>query len=241
MWSGKFLVCKKPPPIPATKLICGLLTVTSNLCAWQPGTVDENFSMVWDKIREVASAKKVDNMFANLHIGMFCKKSRPNSGFPKLKGRAAEVKAMGIPLLATWEAFMSDSLLHRQVLVMLRCSVSLDVAMAEHRHLNAYPAPIFGKFMADCENFLVLYSAAASAYNGIGVRVFNVVPKFHLLWHACHQAQFVNPAMSWCFSGEDGMLHWRRLGSASLRGTPSWHISRKILFRWIRGFTWRHR
>lgn len=194
-------------------------------------------SELWAELRSHSRAK---SCYRNLHIGMFCKASRPNSTFPKLKGRAAEVKALGQPLLASWTLRMNEaSVTHRQVKLMLQNCVKLDHMIDEHRSLNFFPEPVFEEFMKTCENYLVLYSALAAHYNSAGLKLFNVVPKHHILWHVCFIAQYLNPRLSWCYSGEDFMLHVRRLGSASLRGTPTWHISRKVIQRWMRGFTWR--
>ena len=194
-------------------------------------------SQLWAELRTHSRAK---SCFRNMHIGMFCKAASPNAKFPKLKGRAAEIKALGAPLLAAWTAHMDETnVVHRQVKLMMQCSVKLDQMIDEHRNLNCYPEPVFREFLSTCESYLVLYSAPASHYMDIGNKIFNVVPKHHILWHVCWMAQFLNPRWAWCFSGEDFMLHARRLGSASLRGTPTWHISRKVIHRWIRGFTWR--
>jgi len=140
------------------------------------GTAEENMSTVWAQLREHLRARHVTTCFRNLHIGMFTKASRPNANFPKLKGRAAEIKSLGGPLLAVWSSYMDNtSVVHRQLHLMLRCCVHMDTMIQTHKDLNKYPEPIFSEFMKTCENYLVVYTALAGHYNSIGVKVFNVV------------------------------------------------------------------
>ena len=91
-------------------------------------------SQLWAELRIYSRAT---SCFRNMFIGMFCKASSPNSKFPKLKGRAAEIKALGAPLLSSWTRHMDETnVVHRQVKLMLQCCVKLDQMIDEHRNLN---------------------------------------------------------------------------------------------------------
>ena len=59
-------------------------------------------SRVWSRIQHHSRELKIRDRYRNMHISMFCIRSRPNFKFPKLKGRAAEIKCLVHPLLLTW-------------------------------------------------------------------------------------------------------------------------------------------
>ena len=204
------------------------------------GTPDENITAVWDKVRTYSTEMGIKDGYRNMHIGMFCMRSRPNFKFPKLKGRAVEVKNLGPPLLKAWIDYMDHgSTVHRQVRLLLQCNVRMEEILSDNKDRNKLPVAEHTKLMKECESFLVLSTAVAHHYNGIGIKAFNIVPKHHLLWHACQQSRFLNTRMTWCFSGEDFMQHVRRLGQSVIRGTPANMLSKKMARKWVRGYTMR--
>lgn len=171
---------------------------------------------------------------------MFCLRARPNFKFPKLKGRASEIRSLAAPLLLTWTEFMDPaSLQHKQIRLLLQCSLRMEEILSETKHLNRITGAAHTELVQQCDHFLLCSTAVARHFNAEGIKVFNIVPKHHLLWHCCNQAQFLHPRLSWCYSGEDFMQHMRRLAQSVLRGTPANMISRKVAFKFVRGFTWR--
>ncbi len=92
-----------------------------------------------------------------------------------MKGRSAEIKALGEALLAVWAARVDNtSVAHRHHKCMLRHSARLDQMIQERRDLTKYPKPIFREFLATCGNYLVLRSALATHYSNLGIRVSSV-------------------------------------------------------------------
>ena len=197
-------------------------------------------SRVWSRIQHHSRELKIRDRYRNMHISMFCIRSRPNFKFPKLKGRAAEIKCLVHPLLLTWCEFMdSTSVVHKQIRLLLQCSARMEDLVYDRKKEYKFAPDAHADLMRNCENFLVLSSAVSNHFSGEGIKVFNIVPKHHFLWHCCFLAKYLSPRWSWCFSGEDYMQHMRRLGQSVLRGTPANMVSRKIAHKFVRGFTWR--
>ena len=204
------------------------------------GSPEENIALVWERVRYHFDRLKIRDRYNRVHFGMFCKARSPNSNFPKLKGRAVEVKTLGAPLFATWTEMMSGEVtVHRQIRALLECSVRMEALLSEAKGENKFAEPAFKELMRCCDSFLVLSSAAAHHYNALGIKVFDIVPKHHLLWHVCWAAQWLNPRSSACWSGEDYMQHMRRLAQSCLKGTPSWMVSAKTTSRYVKAWTWR--
>ena len=87
-----------------------------------------------------------------MHISMFCIRSRPNFKFPKLKGRAAEIKCLVHPLLLTWCEFMdSTSVVHKQIRLLLQCSARLEDLVYDHKKEYKFAPDAHADLMRNCE------------------------------------------------------------------------------------------
>ena len=173
-------------------------------------------------------------------VGAFCKPSTPYSRFPKLRGKAVEVRNLGPPLSKIWGELMNPALpLHLQVAFLLKSSVKLEKMLRDNKALFRYPAALSAEFLAEANKYLQLSSSVARSYNEAGRRLFDITTKHHILWHAVASAQLLNPAKSWCYMGEDCMQHARRLAASSLRGTKPQRVGGKVLDKWARGFSFR--
>lgn len=181
--------------------------------------------------------------FGNLTLGMFSDTDRPFATFPRLKGTASEIRALGPALLAAWNHYMDMSNeQNKQVKVALQCSIAMD------RVLDAHPPrePILSAdgaatFVRASWTFLALFTALARHFVfDHGRKLFNVTIKAHMLAHlALRAAEGLNPRTAWCFMGEDYMAHMRRLAQSCARGTGETKLSLKMLakYRWGLHFT----
>ena len=91
-------------------------------------------SRVWARIQHHSRELNLPDRYRNMHISLCCIRSRPNFKFPKLKGRAAEVKSLAYPLLLTWIEFMdSTSVVHKQIRLLLQCSARMEDFTHDHK------------------------------------------------------------------------------------------------------------
>jgi hypothetical protein len=212
--------------------------------------------------------------YTNMHVGMFTKRASPNANYPKMRGRACEIKMLGSALLDVWSHYCdAGSVVQSQIKLLLTYSVSMEKVLSDTAGSNYLEPAVFAPFMECCERFLVVYSSVHQNFESVGMRQFNITPKLHLLWHACWGAQWLHPRLTWCYSGfplksaslqtcckvaqatlatvqscfapiagftgEDYMLHSRRMAQGCLRGSPKWHAVNKMAAKWTRGFTFR--
>ena len=185
-------------------------------------------------------ARKIGDHFMHMKLSLFCKPRTPHAYFPKMRGKAIQVRNLGPPLLAVWSARMdAASVLHQQVAFVLRASVKLEDMVNEHSNLFRYPPANAAEFMQTTDQYLQMVSLAARTFNEEGRRLFDVTTKFHILWHCADSASKLNPCKSWCYMGEDFMQHGRKLAASSLPGTKAWVVGSNGLHKWVRGFTLR--
>ena len=150
---------------------------------------------------------------------------------PKLKGRAAEVRAIGPALLHAWgkRAGTTDAaaalgltiggLEYKQINAALNCCNEMERVLDDckgHIKLDTDDYDNFSKFGF---NFLVFFNALGHKFSEVyGKKLFNVTVKCHYLAHALLQAKWINPRLGWCYGGEDFMFHTRRLMASCCRG-----------------------
>ena len=140
--------------------------------------------------------------------------------FPKLKGRAAEIKHLIPALLHAWSSF-HDALdpAHCAIRLALQMSLKMDRILDEHPDTFVLPPNIARDFCGATYVFLNQFTFLANHYNRDGDMIFNLTVKSHMLAHVGLRCSSLNPRRSWCFSGERLMLIIRRIMQSCVRGT----------------------
>jgi len=157
-----------------------------------PGSPDENLVQLWEQMRAFYKARHITGTYSNMFLCLFTKRRSPNTSYPKMRGKACEIKLLGEALLQVWLHYDdAASDIHGQIRLLLQYSVGLDAILHDNREVSCLPPAIFRQFMDTCERFLVLYSAVNRHFVDSGYLLFNVTPKLHLLWHAAHACQHV--------------------------------------------------
>lgn len=195
---------------------------------------------VWSRMLQYYRDHGIVGHFCNIAVGLFTSRQRPNAKYPKMRGKACEVKLLGCALRHVWNHYSdAASVIDGQIRLLLACSVRMEDILSDNSHLNRLQDDVWMQLMETCEQYLVLSNACHDHFARAGMQLFHLTTKTHLLWHACHMARWLHPRFTWCYSGEDYMLHSRRLGQACLRGTKKPLVVVKMTKRWVRGFTFR--
>ena len=156
--------------------------------------------------------------------------------FPALKGKGAELRHFPVPLLETCQTFLDDSnLQHRQVKLMLSMSVVIETipdTNAEEYTLSAAGAAEFKKAVYA---FVQLNTALGQHFHTRHILLFNFTIKFHYALHLAHCAEFINPRLAWCYSGEDFMQKVKGIVQASHRGTAPQKVAHTAMMKYVQG------
>ena len=102
-----------------------------------PGAAAANLEEVWALCAEFLSKHRVASRFANLKLSTFANTVHPHVDYPKLKGKAAEMKSLG-PALHNILRMKMDGLnqTHRQVELASRCCASTDTVLDDNRDVT---------------------------------------------------------------------------------------------------------
>ena len=193
-----------------------------------PHEPHENLRVVWHKLKEcyVKLGIAAGQRFRALtKTSMYIRKS----GYPKLRGKAYEVRYLVRPLLETWLFFCNPRLhVHQQISLMLKQNVLMESVLTEHKDVLQFPAEGAQAFRKATTNMLLLHAAVATHFAHAGLQIFDITSKFHLLQHIADYSEYVSPRVVWCFSGEDLMRHTQKLAQSCSRGVGPCQVVGKM-------------
>ena len=159
---------------------------------------------------------------------MFINPDDPHGQFPKLKGKAAQIKALVPALSHVWELYMDAELVeHCAILDGLDSSALMDVVLDNHPDVDVLPQDALDEFVNASWNYASCQNAVAAHYNRLGFSIFDVAIKTHWTLHCAMEAPFLNPRRSWNYIGEDFMFKCRELHAACCKGcTPASSVNK---------------
>ena len=188
-----------------------------------------NLAKIWKDIQPT------NGTFSDLRLSMYVPTAEH---FPVLKGRAAEIRNFGTPLLKVWEKYMDTSnQQHRQVRLALMASIECERILdstVDHFVLAGDHALGFRK---SCFDLAALISGLGHFYHSRGVFLFHITVKTHYLMHFGLSCTELSPRVGWCYSGEDMMGRVKTLVQASCRGTAPQKLMPKLLQKYSIGLS----
>jgi len=197
-----------------------------------PGTRSDNLIQVWGEIKIQYRLLGTSCQFTNMKESMF----RKANEFPKLKGRAAEIRHLGRPLWHVFQAHMDNAQeVHRWVSLGLKYSVALEEILDAHPAASCLPADSGADFLETIYKFLAVLTALSTHCHGRGQLLFHFTIKNHFLLHVGMYCQYMSPRACWNYSGEDFMQRVRRIVGSCQRGTAPPLVCTKVMDKYIQG------
>ena len=192
---------------------------------------EERMSQMWLGMKAWLQEQGTRDSFSNLTLSMFWDPSSPKKGFPKLKGKAIEVREFGPCLLEMWKTTMREAdYQHRQIRLLLKTSCQIDYMIHDSSSKEyRWPREVYEQFYTLVMNYLRLQSSLAKFYGDQGIFLFDVTIKSHYLAHLALMSQYSNPKLSWTFTGEDLMHLVKILAQSCVRGNKMARVSKKML------------
>ena len=175
---------------------------------------DKNLAVVWAAVVKEYKRRRTPQRFSKITKNMV----QGQKKLPDMKGKAAQIKHI-VPVLASvFAKFMDRSNpQHRDILCGLESSARIDSLLSRHKNEPVLPEPAVEALRKACWDFCLCQAALVQHYHP-HTALFNNTIKGHGLLHIALCAEFVNPAIGACWSGEDMMLVVRRLAASSAHG-----------------------
>ena len=190
-----------------------------------------NLRMVWQDVQDFYQRDATPCRFRNMRLSMF---ERRGASYPKLRGKAAEVKYFCRPLHYAWTKYMNENLLvHRQLALYLKLNCELEELLIVHKDKFALPGDDAARFQSICNSMLLLLSQIAEHF--LTDRLFNLTQKAHYIQHIALLSRFLNPRCTWCFQGEDMQKRMSTLAKSCVQGQRPGQCLTKMMLRYRLG------
>ena len=184
-----------------------------------------NLSVIEDFIKSAQSRDRTRQRYRQRlsKLSMFVKK-----GYPKLKGRASDIRGLDLSLWKCWKHFMNvESLQHQSIEMFLRLNVEVGTLLNEHGPRQGHfgmPSPFAeqtvekGCQMAQLHVMLMEHFAASE------LQLFNCTSKLHFVLHTLKLAKHCHPYLTWCFKNESNMRVVQQLWKSCLSGNKHYAV-----------------
>ena len=184
------------------------------------GSPAENMASCWAFIQQFYKTNRTAYRYRYLNkLSLFVRK---NSNFPKLRGKAAEIKDFGPALMALWRQHMRPVKIHQMIHLMLKLNVQLESILTEHKNEIVLPTEAANCFRDAAFSICQLQSQIAQHFieqsAECGSKLFDVTSKTHFVLHCALLARFINPRVVWCFTGEDFMHKSQVVAQSCVKG-----------------------
>ena len=200
-----------------------------------PRTPSQNLEHVMGLVRAWKGATVgCAKTYNNVKLSMFTNPDKPRDDYPKLKGRAWEIRNFMKPLLHVWKECMDPTVIwHKHITAGLKRAIEIEdvldrnprVAKLPDAEAQAYKTHVFA-FLA---HFTWLAQYFISLPVGERLRLFDVTIKGHYMAHSALTCHHQNPRMGWCYMGEDYMKIMKSLMQSCVRGNAPQNATLKML------------
>lgn len=186
---------------------------------FMPGAPIENLQIIWRFMQAYYKRHRIRNRYRQMcKLTMFKRKK----DYPKLRGKAVEVKAFGPVLQAFWTAHVSNtSLTHKRITLLLKKNIELDDIIDQYPTRNGnftIPQPHASTFKTTALQVAQIHKQLNEHFKDIDIKIFNVTSKTHSIMHIALLAEHLHPGLTWCYQGEDYMRVVQRLLQSCVRG-----------------------
>lgn len=160
---------------------------------------------------------------------------RPKKGYPKLRGRAADIAGIHAAMLQLWTGRMDAAdVQHRQIRLILGLNHQIQDLLETYSPTYGYmalPAGICDQVFQKGLQMASLHNQLLEHYEGEGIQIFNMTSKTHFALHALQFSKFIHPFMIWCYKGESTMHRIRVLWKSCLPASKHFQVANKAAVR----------
>ena len=160
---------------------------------------------------------------------------QPKKGYPKLRGRAADIAGLHAAMLQLWTGKMdATDVQHRQIRLLLDLNHQIVDLLETYSPTYGYmalPAGICDSVFQKGLQMAQLHNQLLEHYEAAGIQIFNMTSKTHFALHALQFSKFIHPFMIWCYKGESTMHRIQVLWKSCLHGSKHFQVANKAAIK----------
>ena len=197
----------------------------------------ENLDRIWSKIIEYYRGHAVSVQYSSLSISSFCSESSPDSHYPRLKGKGAELRDVLAPTAEAWSTLVPDDYdMKADIFELLKRQLHCQDILHDYRHDYFLPVPEVNALRAHIGAGLLLYQKLAARADRDAELLFSQPTKFHWMWHLGERAMYLSPRLSNTMMDEDFVGRMKELVQACSAGTELDNMALKAIEKYRYGF-----
>ena len=156
--------------------------------------------------------------------------------FPRLKGKAAEIKAIVPAVLELCSSKMDlMNAQHKLIIMGLTMMTTIETILDESALVYKSSDASAKKFEQSCWKFVQINSALASYFHPRNQVLFHHTLKHHYMLHLGIAARHINPRLGWCYQGEAFMKVVKQIVSSSQHGAGPSRVAPKCMRKYSQG------
>ena len=204
------------------------------------GTVVQKLDAVWGIVQHHYAETNAGARFNRLDLAMFCNAKSPHAHYPVLQSKAKEAEHLSRAVTHAWLQYANvQNPVHVSVThVMQSLCAMFDACNEPGVQLSAEAKQ---RLMLNADTLLAHYTALANKAAAEGQWRWNVVPKFHMLWHWSRQSCNVHPKCTGTYSDEDFVGIVKGIAAACTAGVAIAKLPWTILAKYTQGMQLRWR
>ena len=180
--------------------------------------------------------RRTSQQYKNLNLNTFTDPLRPHQSYPKLKGRAAEIKHVVPALLRAWNHYMDPTNAeHKRVQAVLEAQFDIQSCIDEGAGDAFMTDEACAGLCQAVDRFLAQYSLLAHAADQAGFLIWNVAPKMYWLRHLAERSRYLHPRRSSCFTDEDYVGKVKLVCQACTSATALYAVPGALAVKYRRG------
>lgn len=159
-------------------------------------------------------------------LSMFVKRT----GFPKLKGRASDIRGLDFALWKCFKNYMhAGNEQHELVHFFLETLVQVGELMETYSPAHGFfaiPEPHCTELYQKGCQMAQAHVVLMEHYAALHIKLFNCTSKMHYVLHTFKLAKYIHPYNTWAFKGEAQMKAVQQLWKSCLSGNKHWNVGR---------------
>ena len=198
-----------------------------------PGSPKDNMAEVWAMVQAAYAHLDVKNQFGNLLLNWFTDPDSYNSHYPKLKGKAGEIKNLIGPMLWVWtQKYDRENDMHQNVRQLLELLLEITNLIDKYAHELFMSREDSKSLQATIDEFLKTYCSLCDSADRDEEPLWNMVPKFHWLWHLADRSFWLSPRRGACWIDETFVGIMKRIAAACVRRMQLHEVPTAIMRKW---------
>jgi hypothetical protein len=198
-----------------------------------PASPEANVETLFADIKAAYRDYGTKYTYDELKVAMFW---AGGDNFPSLKGKAAEVKDLTVPLLvAAHKHLDAENDVHKLILKGLEMCTRMEELLERHKDEYRFPIDARAEFRDAAHAFYQINTSLARHFHPHHIVLFHHAIKFHYALHLGLAVDYINPRLSWCYSGEDFMMKVKLIVQACYSGTAPILVPPKVMAKYIQG------